>query len=66
MEFLGTWESIYNPNFNSVEFDGFRKNAINYLHKMSKKELIEEIVYIFDYAPEWIYTDLVRRNDIEG
>ena len=27
LEFLGTWESIYNPNFNSVEFDGFRKNA---------------------------------------
>ena len=27
LEFLGTWESIYNPNFNSVEFDGFRKSA---------------------------------------
>ena len=27
LEFLGTWESIYNPNFNSVEFDGFRKEA---------------------------------------
>ena len=25
LEFLGTWESMYNPNFNSVEFDGFRK-----------------------------------------
>ncbi len=31
---------------------------------MFKKELIEELVYIFDYAPEWIYTDFVRRNDI--
>ena len=27
LEFLGTWESIYNPNFNSVEFDGFRRTA---------------------------------------
>lgn len=27
LEFLGTWESIYNSNFNSVEFYGFRKNA---------------------------------------
>ena len=27
LEFLGTWESIYNQNINSVEFDGFRKNA---------------------------------------
>lgn len=27
LEFLGTWESMYNPNFNSVEFDRFRKEA---------------------------------------
>ena len=27
IEFLGTWEKIYNPNFNTVEFDGFRKEA---------------------------------------
>ena len=27
LEFLGTWESIYNPNFNYVEFDGFRKKC---------------------------------------
>lgn len=27
LEFLGTWESIYNPNFNSVEFDGFKNQA---------------------------------------
>ena len=25
------------------------------LNKMSKKELIEELVYIFDYAPEWVF-----------
>ena len=42
------------------------QNAINYLHKMSKKELIEEIVYIFDYGPEWIYDNFLKRNDIEG
>ena len=27
IEFLGTWESIYNQNFKVVEFDHFRKNA---------------------------------------
>ena len=27
LEFLGTWESIYNPNFNSVEFDGLKKTV---------------------------------------
>jgi hypothetical protein len=27
IEYLGTWESIYNPNFKVVEFDHFRKEA---------------------------------------
>lgn len=27
IEFLGIWEHINNPGFNSVEFDGFRKHA---------------------------------------
>ena len=27
IEFLGGWESLYNPNFNRVEFDAFRSQA---------------------------------------
>jgi hypothetical protein len=27
IEFLGIWEQLNNPNFNPVEFDGFRKSA---------------------------------------
>ncbi|MBX2925840.1 MAG: KilA-N domain-containing protein [Chitinophagaceae bacterium] len=27
IELLGFWETIYNPDFKSVEFDGFRKQA---------------------------------------
>ena len=27
IEYLGIWESLYNPNFNPIEFDGFRKEA---------------------------------------
>lgn len=27
IEFLGAWETVYNPNFKVVEFDHFRKNA---------------------------------------
>ncbi len=27
VEFLGVWEQIHNPDFNTVEFDGFRKQA---------------------------------------
>ena len=25
LEFLGTWDLMYNPNFNSVEFDGLKR-----------------------------------------
>ena len=41
LEFLGTWESIYNPNFNSVEFDGFRTQAGSNAFTMSPKKWIE-------------------------
>lgn len=27
IEFLGLWESLHNPNFKPVEFDGFRNQA---------------------------------------
>ena len=27
IEYLGVWESLYNPNFNPTEFEGFKKNA---------------------------------------
>ena len=27
IEFLGLWETLYNPNFNPLEFEGFRHNA---------------------------------------
>ena len=36
--------------------------AIKYLNKMSKQELIEELIHVFDYGPEWIYNDFLKRN----
>lgn len=27
IEFLGTWEEVYNPDFNSPEFEGIRNEA---------------------------------------
>ncbi len=27
IEFLGLWEQLHNPNFNSIEFDGFRNES---------------------------------------
>lgn len=42
------------------------KNVVKFINKMSKKELVEELIYVFNYAPEWVYDDFIKRNDIEG
>ena len=36
--------------------------AIECLNKMSKQELINELIQVFDYGPEWIYSDFIKRN----
>ncbi len=45
--------------------DKLYDKVIEYLSKMSKDELIGELINVFDYGPEWIYDDFVRRNYIE-
>jgi uncharacterized Zn finger protein len=45
--------------------DELYDKVISYINKMSKKDLIEELVYVFDYGPDWLYDDFVRRNYIE-
>lgn len=42
------------------------KNVIRFISEMSKEELIEELIHVFDYAPEWVYDDFIKRNDIKG
>ena len=49
LEFLGTWESIYNPDFNSVEFDGFRKSAGLHTFTLSVTEWCEKTNAIKNY-----------------
>src|SRR5690606_13489311 len=41
IELLGFWESIYNPNFKPVEFDGFKKQAGLNSFVMTPKRWIE-------------------------
>ncbi len=41
IEFLGLWESMNNPNFKPVEFDGFKKEAGANAFTMSPKKWIE-------------------------
>ena len=41
IEYLGIWESLYNPNFKPIEFDRFRKEAGLNAFTMSPKKWIE-------------------------
>lgn len=41
IELLGFWETMYNPNFKPVEFDGFRKQAGLNSFVMTPKKWIE-------------------------
>ena len=51
------------------EYEDYQVKLYNktqsYVKSLTKKELIEELSYILDYAPDWVYNDFVRRNDIE-
>ena len=44
------------------EKDEEYEKVIKYLNKMEKQELINELIQVFDYGPEWIYNDFVKRN----
>ncbi len=41
IEFLGIWEEMYNPNFNSPEFEGI-KNEAGFLVCQSKTKMAVE------------------------
>lgn len=41
IEFLGIWETLNNPDFNPVEFDGFRRQAGLNSFTMTPKQWIE-------------------------
>ena len=51
------------------EYEDYQEKLYNktqkYISSMTKKELIDELSYILDYAPDWVYNDFVIRNDIE-
>ena len=43
LEFLGLWETLHNPGFKPVEFDGFRKEAGLHAFTMSPSKWIESV-----------------------
>ena len=64
IEFLGTWESIYNPNFKVVEFDHFRREAGLPTFTMSVNNWIENTGAIGIVAKAGRYGGTYAHKDI--
>lgn len=64
LEFLGTWEILYNPNFKVVEFDHFKSGAGLHTFTLSAKEWIEKTNAIGIYVQAGRYGGTYAHKDI--
>ena len=64
LEFLGTWEVMYNPDFKVVEFDHFKSNAGLPTFTISTKEWIEKTDAIGMYVQYGRYGGTYAHKDI--
>lgn len=64
IEFLGTWESLYNPNFKAVEFDGFRKEAGLHTFTISVSEWHDKTNAIGIFSKKGKYGGTYAHKDI--
>ena len=64
LEFLGTWEIMYNPDFKMVEFDHFKSEAGLHTFTLSTKEWIESTHAIGMYVQAGRYGGTYAHKDI--
>jgi hypothetical protein len=64
IEFLGIWETLYNPEFNPLEFEGFRKEAGLNAFTLSPKKWIESTAAIGLIAKSGRYGGTFAHKDI--
>lgn len=64
LEFLGTWELMYNPDFKVVEFDHFKSEAGLHTFTLSAKEWIEKTNAIGIYVQAGRYGGTYAHKDI--
>ena len=64
LEFLGTWELMYNPDFKVVEFDHFKSEAGLHTFTLSAKEWIERTNAIGIYVQAGRYGGTYAHKDI--
>ena len=64
LEFLGTWEIMYNPDFKVVEFDHFKSEAGLHTFTLSAKEWIESTHAVGMYVQAGRYGGTYAHKDI--
>lgn len=64
LEFLGTWEMMYNPGFKAVEFDHFRMQAGLNTFVLSVKEWIEKTSAVGMYVQAGRYGGTYAHKDL--
>ena len=64
IEFLGLWESLYNPKFNPLEFEGFRSQAGLNAFTLSPSQWIEATSAIGLISQAGRYGGTYARSDI--
>ena len=64
LEFLGLWESLHNPDFKPVEFDGFKKEAGLHAFTMSPTKWIESVNAIGIVSKAGRYGGTYAHSDI--
>ena len=64
IEFLGTWESVYNPNFKVVEFDHFKKEAGLPTFTLSVSNWVEKTNAIGIFSKKGKYGGTYAHKDI--
>ena len=64
LEFLGTWEYIYNPNFKGVEFDAFKNQAGLHTFTLSPSEWVEKTNAIGIFVKKGKYGGTYAHKDI--
>jgi len=64
LEFLGTWEMMYNPNFKVVEFDHFKMQAGLHTFVLSAKQWVEKTDAIGIYVQSGRYGGTYAHKDI--
>ena len=64
LEYIGIWEKVHNPNFNSVEFATIRNQAGLNNFKISVKEFVERTGAIWRTSMRSLSTKACRNKNV--